>query len=95
MLAMSGQMAASDIYNHFEATPPAISQHLKVLRETQLVRVEKRAQKRLYEVNPDKVQELEDWAKETIRRWSGQFDRLEQEITCQQLHSPSSATSAK
>ena len=78
MLARSGQLAASDIYKHFDSTPQAISQHLKVLREANLVKVEKQAQMRLYEINPEKVQELEDWAQKTIQLWSQRFDRLDE-----------------
>jgi DNA-binding transcriptional ArsR family regulator len=77
ILAKSGQMPASDIYRHFDSTPPAISQHLKVLRQVKLVKVEKQAQKRLYEINPDKVQELEDWARKTRQLWSQRLDRLD------------------
>jgi len=58
MLAANGNLSASDIYSNFESTPPAISQHLKVLREANLVRVEKRAQKRIYYVNPGPMKEL-------------------------------------
>jgi DNA-binding transcriptional ArsR family regulator len=78
LLAERGQMAASDIYQQFDATPPAISQHLKVLREAKLVKVKKQAQKRLYEVDPDGVREFELWAKRTMQRWNNQFDRLDQ-----------------
>ena len=80
LLAEHGQMAASDIYQRFDATPPAISQHLKVLRESGLVKVEKQAQKRLYEINPDRVHEFELWAQRTIQLWSKRFDRLDQII---------------
>lgn len=78
LLAERGQMAASDIYQQFDSTPPAVSQHLKVLRETGLVRVEKQAQKRLYGINPDKMYEFESWAKRTMQLWSKRFDRLDQ-----------------
>ena len=63
MLAVNGNLSASDIYKKFRSTPPAISQHLKVLREANLVRVEKRAQKRIYYVNPEPMAELEKWIK--------------------------------
>ena len=65
MLAHRGRMAASDIYKEFSSTPQAISQHLRVLREADLVRVEKQGQKRLYAINGDRVQELEEWEKKT------------------------------
>lgn len=77
LLAERGQMAASDIYRQFDSTPPAISQHLKVLREAELVNVEKQAQRRLYGINPDTMYEFEHWAKQTMQLWSKRFDRLE------------------
>ena len=63
MLAVSGNLSATDIYKKFKSTPPAISQHLKVLREAKLVRVERRAQKRIYYINPKPMKELETWIK--------------------------------
>ena len=61
MLAARGNLAATDIYRNFKSSPPAISQHLKVLREAKLVRVEKRAQQRIYYINPEPMKELEKW----------------------------------
>ncbi len=77
ILAEKGQMPASDIYQHFHSTPQAVSQHLKVLREAQLVTVEKEAQKRLYTLNPEKIREFENWAMKTMSLWQQRFDRLE------------------
>ena len=78
MLAASGNLSASDIYSNFKATPPAISQHLKVLRETNLVRVEKRAQKRIYYVNPEPMKDLEKWIQQFTKDWQDRHDRLEE-----------------
>jgi DNA-binding transcriptional ArsR family regulator len=77
MLAASGNLSASDIYSNFKSTPPAISQHLKVLREANLVRVEKRAQKRIYYVNPEPMKELEKWIQLFTKDWQDRHDRLE------------------
>jgi DNA-binding transcriptional ArsR family regulator len=77
MLQRDGNLSASDIYSKFKATPPAISQHLKVLREANLVRVEKRAQKRIYYVNPEPMKELEKWIQTFTRDWQDRHDRLE------------------
>jgi DNA-binding transcriptional ArsR family regulator len=63
MLASSGQLAATEISDRFSVSPSAISQHLKVLREANLVRMEKRAQQRLYQINPETMGELEQWAR--------------------------------
>ena len=77
MLASNGSLAASDIYSRFKATPPAISQHLKVLREAKLVRVEKRAQRRIYYINPEPMKELEKWIQIFTKDWQERHDRLE------------------
>jgi DNA-binding transcriptional ArsR family regulator len=78
MLANSGPLSASDIYNQFQVSPPAISQHLKILRQAQLVQMEKQAQQRIYRINPEAMLELEDWARRLSQLWSERFDALEQ-----------------
>ena len=77
MLATNGNLSATDIYSKFKASPPAISQHLKVLREAKLVRVEKRAQKRIYYVNQEPMKELENWIKRFTQDMQKRHDRLE------------------
>ncbi len=77
MLATKGQLSATAISRKFHVSPPAISQHLKVLREARLVRIEKRAQQRIYEINPDAMLELEEWAKRMAAHWDRRFDALE------------------
>jgi DNA-binding transcriptional ArsR family regulator len=77
ILARSGQLPASDIYEQFEMTPQAVSQHLKVLREAKLVRVEKQAQQRIYRINPEAMLELEEWARQLRRLWNDRFDAFE------------------
>jgi DNA-binding transcriptional ArsR family regulator len=77
MLATSGSLSATDIYKKFPASPPAISQHLKVLREAKLVRVERRAQKRIYYIDPKPMQELENWIKRFTDELQERHDVLE------------------
>ena len=77
MLARNGELSATDIYNKFQVSPPAISQHLKVLREAKLVQVEKRAQKRIYRINPQAVLEVEQWAGQMMHFWNERFDALD------------------
>jgi DNA-binding transcriptional ArsR family regulator len=76
-LMTNGNMAATDIYRGFKSSPPAISQHLKVLREAKLVRVEKRAQQRIYYVNPEPMRELEKWIKQFAAAKDREFQRLD------------------
>jgi len=73
-------MTATEISAQFPATPQAISQHLKVLREAGLVQVERRAQQRIYRIDPEAVLELEDWARQLRHLWEQRFDALDQLI---------------
>jgi DNA-binding transcriptional ArsR family regulator len=84
MLASSGQLSASAIAREFRVSPPAISQHLKVLREAGLVRMQKRAQQRLYQVNPDSLRELEGWARRMAGEYERRFDALERVAKAEQ-----------
>ncbi len=77
MLARRGSLAASDIYKHFHSSPPAVSQHLKVLREARLVKVEKRAQQRIYYVNPEPMKELEKWVRRFAAIKEDEYKRLD------------------
>jgi DNA-binding transcriptional ArsR family regulator len=77
VLAGSGQLSASQISHHFRVSPPAISQHLKILREAHLVRMHKHRQQRIYQIDPAAVHQVEDWARQMTALWNERFDRLE------------------
>ena len=77
LLASSGELAATAIYDHFPVSPQAVSQHLKVLREAHLVEMEKRAQKRLYRLNPQTLSQFEDWVTQTKQKWEERFTALD------------------
>lgn len=81
MLARRGQLSASEIYDQFSVSPPAISQHLKVLRDAELVSVEKRAQQRLYRINPEAIDEIEVWISKLKKQWNSRLDMLARVLT--------------
>jgi len=77
LLASAGELSATEICEKFSVSPQAISQHLKVLREAGLVQVERRAQQRIYSINPVAMRELEEWARNLAELWSERFEALE------------------
>ena len=79
MLA-GGALCAGEIASQFDVSAPAISQHLKALREANLVRVRRDAQRRIYELNPRGVRELAAWVDRLRRFWSHKLDALETAI---------------
>lgn len=75
-----GALSSGEIARRFEASPPAISQHLRALREARLVRVRAQAQKRIYELDPAGVGELSAWITRIQSFWSVKLDALEEEL---------------
>jgi len=55
------ELAAGEIARRFDMTPPAVSQHLKILRNANLVRVRNDAQRRMYALEPNGLAELDAW----------------------------------
>lgn len=84
LLASQGELTATQIYTNFQVSPPAISQHLKVLREANLVKMEKHAQQRIYQINPQAMLELEDWSKQLALQWNQRLDVLNEILKSEQ-----------
>ena len=79
MLA-TGSMSSGDIARRFNVSAPAISQHLRTLRDAKLVRVRAQAQRRFYELDPEGVGELANWIARIRSFWSEKLDALEEEL---------------
>lgn len=77
LIALKGSLTASDISSNFTISAPAISQHLKILREARLVDMEKRAQSRIYTINSDSLSQVEEWIHKLKERWEEKFSRLD------------------
>ena len=57
-LVWTNELAAGEIARHFDVTRPAISQHLRVLKEAGLVKERRRGTRRLYRARPESIAEL-------------------------------------
>lgn len=77
LLASRGRMNATDISKRFDVTPAAVSQHLKVLRNAQILTMQRKAQQRLYEINPAAFEELEQWSRKMKETWTARFNQLD------------------
>src|SRR4029077_14865402 len=80
MLA-SGPLQAGDIARGFAISPPAISQHLKALREARIVRVRAEAQRRIYELDDEGLWELSAWLDQIRFFWAQRIDKLEDALS--------------
>jgi DNA-binding transcriptional ArsR family regulator len=61
-------------------TQPAVSKHLRVLRDAGFVEATVDAQRRLYRLRPESLQELDDWLIPFRRLWSEHVDALERHL---------------
>ena len=77
LLASHKQLTAAQISEQFNVSFPAISQHLKVLREANLVFMQKNGQQRIYTLNPDAMLELQKWSNNLLKNWDEKFSRLD------------------
>ena len=77
ILASNGKLSATEIGRRFSISSPAISQHLKVLIESDLLTVERKAQRRIYGMNPKKIIEVQSWAANTVELWQQRLDALD------------------
>jgi DNA-binding transcriptional ArsR family regulator len=93
LLAQHEQLPAAEICAQFPISPPAISQHLKVLREAELVVMEKRAQQHLYRINPPALLALESWSHGLLAHSSQRYAALDQVLEAQKKKLAASGSS--
>ena len=74
-LLAAGELSAGEVASRFSVTQPAISQHLKVLKETGLITERREGTRRLYSVRPDGLADLHTFLAEVM---PGRLERLKQ-----------------
>src|SRR3954452_22542974 len=78
-LLARGELAAGELAERFAVSRPAISRHLRVLREAGLVRVRTDGRRRLYALDPRPLADLDDWLEQYRDLWAQRFDALDTE----------------
>ena len=79
-LLARGELAAGELAARFPVSRPAVSRHLRVLREAGLVRSRVAGRRRLYTLDPRPLRELDDWLEPYRDLWARRFDALDTEI---------------
>jgi len=75
-LLASGERSAGDLARQFTLTQPAVSQHLRALRDAGLVRVRREAQRRMYSLDGRGLAEIDAWISRYRAFWTGRLDAL-------------------
>src|SRR6187549_180810 len=79
-LLVSSQQSVGQIERRLRMPQPTVSKHLRVLREAGFVESTVDAQRRLYRLRPEPLQELDDWLAPFRRVWSSHVDALERHL---------------
>ena len=88
-LLVSSQQSVGEIERQLRMPQPTVSKHLRVLRDAGFVESTVDAQRRLYRLKPEPLQEVDAWLAQFRRFWSAHIDALERHLDRmddQQMH---------
>jgi DNA-binding transcriptional ArsR family regulator len=75
-----GERPVGDLVHHMQLSQPAVSKHLRVLKDAGLVQARTDAQRRLYRIRTEPLIELDEWLASYRRLWTSHLDRLGQHL---------------
>jgi DNA-binding transcriptional ArsR family regulator len=79
-LLASSQQSVGEIERRLRMPQPTVSKHLRVLRDSGFVESTVDAQRRLYRLKPEPLQELDAWLAQFRRFWSAHLEALERHL---------------
>lgn len=83
-LLRDGERPVGELVDRLSMSQPAVSKHLRVLRESGLVDVRVDAQRRMYRLRPEGLREVDAWIAPYRRLWEDRLDRLERHLQTMQ-----------
>jgi DNA-binding transcriptional ArsR family regulator len=75
-MLLEGERPVGELVAQLQLSQPAVSKHLRVLREAGLVEARGEAQRRLYRVQPGPLKAIDDWLAPYRRMWATALDDL-------------------
>jgi DNA-binding transcriptional ArsR family regulator len=79
-LLRESERCVGELVDVLGVSQPAVSKHLRVLREAGLVTARTDAQRRLYRLRPEPLQAIDEWLEPYRRLWSASLDALERHL---------------
>jgi DNA-binding transcriptional ArsR family regulator len=79
-LLRDGERPVGELVDRLGVSQPAVSKHLRVLKDAGLVEARAEAQRRLYRIRPEPLAELDDWLASYRQLWTTHLDRLENHL---------------
>ncbi|HEY2376126.1 MAG TPA: metalloregulator ArsR/SmtB family transcription factor [Gemmatimonadaceae bacterium] len=94
-LLVSSQQSVGDIERRLRMPQPTVSKHLRVLREAGFVESTVDAQRRLYRLRPEPLQEVDAWLAPFRQFWSAHVDALERHLARTDRVTPKKKTNTR
>ncbi len=76
-LLVLGAMTPNALAEHFDSTRQAVSKHLKILTECEVVTQKQTGREIHYHFNPEKMKEIDIWLERFRKLWEDRFDQLD------------------
>ena len=74
-------MTPNAIEKHFDITRQAVSRHLRILTECELVRQEQKGREIYYSLEIEKMKEIDEWMEQYRKIWENRFEQLDEVLT--------------
>ena len=79
-LLLERERPVGELVKRLKLSQPGVSKHLRVLRDAGLVSVRNEAQRRIYGVRPEPLEEIAEWLEPYRKLWAERLDALEQHL---------------
>jgi DNA-binding transcriptional ArsR family regulator len=79
-LLRDGERPVGELVDRLGVSQPAVSKHLRIIRDAGLVESRTDAQRRLYRIRPEPLEELDEWLASYRQLWTTHLDRLEEHL---------------
>lgn len=77
LLASGEPMNLNSIADQFDISRPAISKHIKILEECNLIDIQQEGRERICELKPEQLAPVSDWVDKNRKLWNSRLDKLE------------------
>jgi DNA-binding transcriptional ArsR family regulator len=77
LLAKGEPMKLNSIAERFDISRPAISKHIKILEECNLIDIQQEGRQRICELKPESLEPVSDWVEKNRTLWNQRLDALE------------------
>ncbi len=81
LLAKGDSLNLNSIANQFEISRPAISKHIKILEQCNLIDIQQEGRERICELKPEELNPVSEWVEKNRTLWNSRLDALEDYLT--------------